>query len=143
MAEAGGSSTISGVGYEQWAFAYFMAKALLDDSDIISMSSQKNRALPKTNDGEIESIAIDDLVIEYSTRTDHLNIKQHATSGHWNTSELQKPGVLTSIKGQYINTPKRNIYLVTQSDSPILRELARLTGATSRKDIEHVLSPLF
>jgi hypothetical protein len=53
MAEAGGSSTISGVGYEQWAFAYFMAKALLDDSDIISMSSQKNRALPKTNDGEI------------------------------------------------------------------------------------------
>lgn len=140
MPEAGGSANISGNEYEQWVFVRFMVLALITDSEIISITPQKTREFPQISQEEIETIAIDDLVIEYDTGITHYTIKQHSPSARWTVSELKSAGVLSSIKEQHEKTPDRNLRLISQSDSQVMREFSRLEGITSREAIEDTFS---
>lgn len=140
MAESGGSSTISGVEYEHWVFVQFIVHLLLNDSDSITITPQKVRENLSTPDSQIKKIVIDDLVVKDNTKTTHYSIKQHATSGVWNASQLKSAGIISDLKKQHEETPDRELVLISQSDSPIIREFIRLKGCTTREEIEAAFS---
>jgi hypothetical protein len=138
MPEAGGSSTATGVGYEQWVYAELMMQTLISDS-CISTTAQKIRE-DSLEKNAIKRIIIDDLVIQEENLVIHYNIKHVSPSGVWKVSELISQQILDSFKKQYESTPERKMYLVTQSDSPFLRELDRIKRFKSRIEIEDALS---
>jgi hypothetical protein len=140
MAESGGSSTISGVEYEHWVFVQFIVYVLLNESDNITVTPQKVRENSVLPDSQIKKNAIDDLVVTEDTKTTHYTIKQHATTGVWNVAQLKSAGIINDMKKQHEVTPDRELILISQSDSPIIREFIRLEGCISRKEIEDVLS---
>lgn len=140
MAESGGSSTISGVEYEHWVFVQFIVYILLSESNSIIITPQKVRENLAIPDSQFRKITIDDLVLMDDTETTHYTIKQHATSGVWNVSNLKSTGIINDLKKQHEATPDRELILISQSDSPIIREFIRLKGCTSREEIEAALS---
>ncbi len=140
MAESGGSSTISGVEYEHWVFVQFIVYLLLNDNDNVILYPQKVRENLIVPGSQIKKNAIDDLIVSEDAKTTHYTIKQHATSGVWNVSQLKIAGIVSEIKKQYDETPDREFVLISQSDSPIIREFVRLEACASREEIEEALS---
>ena len=140
MAESGGSSTVGGVGYENWYFALQMVHLLVNENDTTTITPQKVREDLPLDGEDFKKIYIDDLVIDSEGIKEYYTIKRQSNGGVWNIAQLKSEGVIQAIKNQFESTPDRQIKFVSKSDSPIIREFERIKQASSRDEVVQILS---
>ncbi|MAQ75552.1 MAG: hypothetical protein CL613_04365 [Aquimarina sp.] len=131
MPYSGGSSTASGVEYQNWFLALQVAYSFFEKDRVI---------FPEvfTDNTNI----IDDIKIVQGKQSTYYNVKHRspAESLHWNLAQLTSQNVVKHIKQQFEANPNANIVFVSESNCYLITEVfMRATNANSPMDIDMAL----
>lgn len=111
MPVRGGSSTQSGILYQNSVATEFIVSMLLSEDDIEFVQVEAQEPI-----GDI-------ILFRKDGPNSYLQVKEHSPSGEWTSSKLQKEEFWVSSKNQLKNDKTAQIWLVTASASHSLREL--------------------
>jgi len=112
MPEAGGTSTQSGVFYQNTISALFIVKMLLEQDNIEAVRVESDAPV-----GDIE------LFLNNSSNI-FIQVKESAPKGNWTVTSWMREGFLDSALSQHRLEPDSEIWFITGSSAKHLKELA-------------------
>lgn len=135
MPYSGGSSTTTGIQYQNWFLALQFSYAFFETNFDIYPEALK-----------VNSVIIDDIVVKSNKQDMFYNVKFRSPSKnlHWEPYSLKSQGVFRDLKKQHEANPNSKIVLVSESGCYLFSEVfRRAENAINGIDIHEALDSEF